>query len=62
MFGLKQFFPILFSQTRRISYKQGQTSPGGVREYFYYIDHQGQVISPHSELLPLEATFGYSFF
>ena len=51
MFGLKQFFPILFSQTRRISYKQGQTSPGGVREYFYYIDHQGQVTSLHSELL-----------
>ena len=27
-----------------ISYVQGQSPRKGIREYFYYIDHQGQVI------------------
>ena len=34
----------VFKGTRHIAYVQGQSPRKGVREYFYYIDHQGQVI------------------
>ena len=30
-----------------VSYLQGQSPSPKVREYFYYIDHQGQVITTH---------------
>ena len=30
---------------RRCTYVQGQSPEAKVREYFYYIDHQGMVIS-----------------
>ena len=30
-----------------VSYVQGQSPSPKVREYFYYIDHQGQVITTH---------------
>ncbi len=37
---LKDYFS---KQVRCFSYTQGQSPRKGVREYFYYIDHQGQV-------------------
>ncbi|KHN70681.1 UPF0598 protein C8orf82 [Toxocara canis] len=36
------FISIAATQSRCLAYKQGQTV-GRVREYFYYIDHQGQL-------------------
>ena len=30
-------------RARNVSYVQGQSPSPNVREYFYYIDHQGQV-------------------
>ena len=29
------------------TYEQGRTSKNGNREYFYYVDHQGQVSNRH---------------
>lgn len=34
---------LLLQLIRRVSYVQGQSRRVGTREYFYYIDHQGQV-------------------
>lgn len=34
-------------QTRSVTYVQGQSPEPRVREYFYYIDHQGQVRHLH---------------
>jgi hypothetical protein len=33
----------LARHARSLSYVQGQSPSPNVREYFYYIDHQGQV-------------------
>lgn len=50
MIGLKKslisgniFRVIYLKQVRNVSYVQGQSPKPGIREYFYYIDHQGQV-------------------
>ena len=37
--------------TRPLSYVQGQWSGPKTREYFYYIDHQGQVSRPHKSVV-----------
>ena len=38
-----RFLPYLRSFVRCVSYVQGQSPSPKTREYFYYIDHQGQV-------------------
>lgn len=38
---LKQTTPII--NLRNVSYVQGQSPEPKIREYFYYIDHQGMV-------------------
>lgn len=38
------------NKLRRISYVQGQSPEPKVREYFYYIDHQGMVSSETIQL------------
>nr|CAD7426939.1 unnamed protein product [Timema monikensis] len=40
--SLKLYYPCKFTQ-RNIHYTQGQSPEPSLREYFYYIDHQGMV-------------------
>lgn len=43
-----------FFQERHVSYVQGQEPEPKIREYFYYIDHQGMV-----SIVNLEIIFGH---
>lgn len=36
------------SGDERVSYTQGQSPEPRTREYFYYVDHQGQVCLEHA--------------
>lgn len=38
---------ILVRQARSLFYVQGQSPEPNVREYFYFIDHQGMVSKAH---------------
>lgn len=42
---------ILKPLSRRLHYVQGQEPEPKIREYFYYIDHQGMVCNLRSKLL-----------
>jgi hypothetical protein len=46
MKGLGVLIQKCFIHTRVLKYTQGQSPKTGIREYFYYIDHQGMVSLP----------------
>ena len=46
MKGLGVLIQKCFNHTRVFQYTQGQSPKLGIREYFYYIDHQGMVSLP----------------
>ena len=39
-----------FNHSHVFQYTQGQSTKAGIREYFYYIDHQGMVSLPKQQI------------
>ncbi|KAG8233221.1 hypothetical protein J437_LFUL013276 [Ladona fulva] len=55
--GLIRSYGILLTSSRKVHYVQGQSPEPKIREYFYYIDHQGMLFLDDSRMKNFTSCF-----
>jgi len=50
-------FVVNFSKSVSVFYEQGQSPQKGIREYFYFIDHQGQLFLDDAKMKNFTSCF-----